>query len=264
MVKIYLRLGNIVFSKTFLETVKELGFIPTRKSKFRSNGILINHGCSKPFKLSKNVSEFYIINQPDAIKYCSNKLLNYNILKDFYPEIYKYKDINTFPIVAKLKNGHHGYGFTYINNLTELNEFRRNNDISKYIFQRAIDIKHEFRFNVFDKLVYQVSHREKLDSRTEGGGLEFEYRSLGQNAKISTKFWNYVYDVIDVFHKSVGNTIAHYCIDVMKGYDKNYYLTELNSAYGIGNYTASKLIDLINDKYANGDLDKYGIKNDGV
>ena len=53
--------------------------------------------------------------------------------------------------------------------------------------------------------------------------------------------------------------MCHYTIDVMKGVDNNYYLTEMNSACGLGQYTTSKLIDILTSKYYNGELEKYRV-----
>ena len=129
-----------------------------------------------------------------------------------------------------------------------------------YIIQQYIPIKHEFRFNVCDGSVFQISHRQQLDGRTEQNGYIFSYHSLGENARISQKFRSFVGDVIKTFHSSIGYDLGDYCVDVIKGQDGYYYLSELNSAYGIGQFTIQKLVNIIETKYNNGDLESYRVR----
>ena len=113
--RLYLRQGDIVFSQKFIDTLRSEGVVLTRRSHFKRNGILLNHGNTKPYTLGKNVSRFYVLNKPDAIRYCSDKIRNYNILKDYYPESFEHPDnVNIYPILAKPYGGHHGYGIQKI------------------------------------------------------------------------------------------------------------------------------------------------------
>lgn len=259
----YLRQGNIVFSRDFVDTLKDKGVVLTRKNIFKRSGIVINHGNTKPIKKGRKVRELYLLNQPEYIKYCSNKLKNYNILEEFYPHTTEdINDVDKFPVLVKPLNGHHGYGIKRIDDMNELSSYF-NTVKGKHLIQEYIPIKHEYRFNILDKDVFQVSHKQRIYNddgtpmKTDKGGMVFSYRSLGSNAKISDKFWDYINRVILKFHNSVGNHLADYCIDVIKGKDNTYYLSEINSAYGIGHYTSDKLIETINNKYISGELDKY-------
>ena len=257
--RIYLRQGNITFSRHFVDTMKDSGIILTRKDKFLRNGIIINHGNTKPISIGKKVKKLYLLNKPSAIHYCSNKIDNYDILNEFYPHSCRASvDVDSFPVLAKPINGHHGYGIERFNNLKDLSMFLKKTN-KQYIIQKYIPIKHEFRFNVLDRDVFQISHRQRLDEETDEGGYVFSYRSLGNDAKISGKFRNYVLDVIKKFHEVVGYSVADYCVDVMKGTDNEYYLSEINSAYGIGQYTIEKLVDSINYKYDEGKLEQYRV-----
>ena len=256
---IYLRQGNIVFSREFVDILRSKEITLTRRNNFTRSCIIINHGNSKPYSIGRNVSKLYFLNHPDAIHYCCNKKHNWNILKDFYPNVYSNSELNgdiNFPIIAKPLNGHHGYGIVVVKDRKQLDSISNKNS---YIFQDLIPIKHEFRFNVLDRDVFQISHRQRLDEETDEGGYVFSYRSLGNDAKISGKFRNYVLDVIKKFHEVVGYSVADYCVDVMKGTDNEYYLSEINSAYGIGQYTIEKLVDSINYKYDEGKLEQYRV-----
>lgn len=259
--RIIFRLGDIVFSKDFINLLKSNGIIISRARRYIRDAIVINHGNSNSLSLSRRVKRFYLINKPECIRYCANKWKNYQILKDFYPVTYlSTEDISDIqlPIIAKPLNGHHGYGVKYINDTDELEMILNSGKI--FLLQEFIPVKHEFRFNVFDGDVFQVSHRKKLDTTTELGGFEFEYRSLGRNAKLKQKFWNFVRDVINSFHKTIPiQDLSSYCIDVMKSHDGNYYLSEINSAYGIGEFTFQKLLEEIKKSWENGDLEKYRI-----
>ena len=42
--------------------------------------------------------------------------------------------------------------------------------------------------------------------------------------------------------------------------DNKYYLSELNSGYGIGQFTLEKLLSTIREKYSKGELEKYRVK----
>jgi len=257
--RIYLRQGDIVFSKQFVDTLREKGVILTRKDKFFRDGILINHGNSKPISLGKKVKEFYVLNKPSAIHMCSNKMDNYNELKEFYPETCRaVVDTNEFPVLAKPIGGHHGYGIKKFDNIESLSKFLKTTN-EKYIIQRYIPIKHEFRFNVLDRTVFQVSHKQRLDEVTDKDGYVFSYRSLGNNARLSSNFWSFIKNVITNFHSAIGYDLADYCIDVMKGQDGEYYLSEINSAYGIGSYTLDKLLNTIDAKYMKGELEPYRV-----
>ncbi len=258
--RIYLRQGNITFSRDFVEHLKSKGVILTRKDKFFRSGIVINHGNTKPISIGKKVKELYVLNKPEAISLCSNKMKNYEILKDYYPHTCRISvDTKDFPVLAKPLNGHHGYGIEKFDNVKDLSIFLKNAK-QKYIVQKYIPIKHEFRFNVLDRDVFQISHKQRLDEFTDKGGYVFSYRSLGRNAKISGKFKNFVYDVIKTFHNNIGYDLADYCIDVIKGEDNKYYLSEINSAYGVGQFTVEKLINEINRKYDNGELEPYRVR----
>ena len=220
---------------------------------------MLNHGNSSDITLLKGVNKFYIINKPNAIKYCANKWENYKILKDFYPETHlSTEDVSlSFPIIAKPLNGHHGYGIMILKDKDDLKNLSPNR---LYLLQKFLNVKHEFRFNVFDGEVYQVSHREKIEDKTEKGGYIFVYRSLGANAKIKKKFWNFVYDVINQLHKNIPlSELSSYSIDVMKDFNGNYYLSEINSAFGIGSFTLAKLYSKIHEKYQDGSLEKYRV-----
>jgi hypothetical protein len=259
--KVYLRQPKITFSKDFVNTIKKHGIVLTRGNKFIRNGVMINHGNPKDIKIGRKVNTFYLINKPNYIKYCSNKAKNIDILKKYYPKTFNnVEDIKDkdFPIIAKPLNGHHGYGIEIFDDITSLSSFVHSIK-EPYILQRYIPIKHEYRFNVFDKTIYQVSHKQKLDARTDKGGLLFSYRSLGSNAGISDKFWNFIDNVIKDFHDVIDINLGDYCIDVIKGQDKEYYLSEINSAYGIGNYTLEKLITIIDNKIRKGELEKYRV-----
>lgn len=257
---LYLRQGNITFSRDFLNILRRYGFIITRRNRFLRNGLVINHGNHNPISLGRRVNRFYVCNNPDYIHYCSNKLHNYNILSSFYPKTWtNIENISQLPIVAKPLNGHHGYGIAILHTPKEIREFHSRHPIG-YIYQEKIDIRHEYRFNIFNREIYQISHRERREERTSGGGYQFYYRSLGNSADISDKFYDYVYCVIDAFHSKVGDNIGHYTIDVMKGMDNKYYLTEMNSACGLGDFTTSKLVDAINKCINTGDIEKYRVR----
>ena len=261
MDRLYVRQANIVFSKDFVDRVKEHSVIITRRNHFNRNGVIINHGNGKPITIGKKAKDIYIINKPEAISKCSNKNVNCKILKDYYPKLYDSIDsIDNYPVIVKPINGHHGYGIEVFDNEEDISNFFDTHSIGKYIIQQYIDIKHEYRFNIIDKEVYQTSHKMRQEGETDGGGFIFTYRSLGKDAKISQKFWDYVDNIINDFHEEVGSDLGHYCIDVMKGFDKKYYLTEINSACGLGDFTLGKLIEELDIKYSNGDLDKYKVE----
>ena len=259
--RIIFRLGNIVFSRDFVETLKSHGIILSRANRFKNDAIIINHGNTNEISASRKVRNLYVINYPSYIKYCSNKWLNYKILKDFYPYTQLSTKINSdfaLPLIAKPLNGHHGYGILEIKTPEELEELLHSHNT--YLIQEKIDIKHEYRFNVFDGKVFQVSHRDKIPDRTQLGGFIFNYRSLGENAKLKSIFWEFVYNVIRTFKSSIPlKYLSSYSVDVMKGTDNKYYLSEINSAYGIGLFTLNKLIRNITEKYNSGELEKYRV-----
>jgi len=240
--------------------MRDYSFILTRKNRFLRNGILLNHGSSEQIGFGRKVNQFYILNNPSYIHYCSNKMDNYNILSKYYPKTTTNIDyISRLPIIAKPINGHHGYGIKILHIPSEIREFNRQHP-SGYIYQDFINIKYEYRFNIFDKDIYQISRRECSSERTPEGGYIFYYNSLGKDAGISDKFFNFVYDVISDFHRVVGNNLCHYSIDVMKGIDNKYYLTEMNSACGLGNYTVDKLYKEISKSLKSGRLEKYRVR----
>jgi len=265
MLQIYLRLANIVYSRNFIDTVRNSGIRITRRNKFLRNSIVINHGNSKPISFGRKVNRGYILNLPEYIQYSSNKLKTLKLLKEYFPDTcLKPENVDFKPIIVKPLHGHHGYGIQVFYNKEDLYEFLKHTN-EKYIIQRFIPIKHEFRFNVLGDTIFQVSHKERLYDEnnnpvyTDKGGMVFRYRSLGSNAKISDKFWNYVYSIVDDINSKLNYKLADYCIDVIKGTDKQYYLSEINSSYGIGTFTINKLLETINDKFRFGELEIYRV-----
>jgi len=258
--KLYLKQSNITFSRNFINVMRSYGFILTRKNRFLRNGILLNHGSSEQIEFGRKVNRFYILNNPSYIHYCSNKMDNYKILSSYYPKTTtSIEYINHLPIIAKPINGHHGYGIKILYTPSEVREFDRLHP-SGYIYQNLVKIRHEYRFNIFDRHIYQISRRECSSERTPEGGYVFYYTSLGRDAGISDKFYDFVYNVISDFHNAIGNNLCHYSIDVMKGIDNKYYLTEMNSACGLGNYTVDKLLKEINASLSNDRLEKYRVR----
>ena len=255
-IRLLMRMGNITFSKEFVNTIKEFGFVPTRKNHFNASAICINHGNGRQFTLGHNVKKFISLNNPDYISTVSSKKKSYNILEKFYPKtFFNARDVNIFPVVAKLTNGHHGYGLAYINNKKDLEKHKGN----AHLFQQKVDCKHEFRFNVLDGEIFQVSHRDKLSDFTEQGGLQFQYMSLKSHGSnmVSNKLQKFVDDVMYTMKEKVGINLPSYCIDVMKDKNGEYFLSELNSGYGIGQHTCRKLSECLEKKYDKGELEKY-------
>lgn len=260
MPNLYLRQCNITFSRRFIDCLVDNGFIVTRRDRFNRSGIVINHGNGNDIYIGRRVNRLYLINNPSSIYLCANKLNNYRLLSEFYPKTWAdVESIYKLPVMAKPLNGHHGYGIEKLGTPRQVYSHHSFHP-SGYLYQEYIPIRHEYRFNIFDRDIYQISRRVKLDSRTDGGGMMFDYISLGNSAELSDKFYRYVDRVIDVFHSKVGNDISHYTIDVMKGMDNEYYLTEMNTACGLGSFTVQKLKDIIMSKYHNGELEKYRVR----
>jgi len=258
--RIFIRKGSLVFSKSFMRAVKDKGIIVTKRDTFNNNCIIINHGNIKGVKAGQNTSRVYLINKPDFIRYCSSKKLNSKTLKEFYPKVYSsYKEVDKYPVILKPRGGHHGYGIHIINSKRELRIFSQRH-LDNYFIEEYVPVIHEFRFNILDKEVYQVSRKDLLTKKSTKGGYEFEWKSLGKDAKISKNFWDYVYKVINQFHEIVGDNLGHYALDIFRCEHNKYYVCEINSACGFGEYTIDKLKESIDNKYKSGDLEKYRIR----
>ena len=260
MLDIILRQSKIVWSKDFINLLKSEGILLTRRNKYGSSSILINHGNTEPIALKDRVRKFYVINNPKSVKYCSNKKLNYDILESFYPDTCIHPaDVREFPVIVKPVNGHHGYGIKICKTREELNRLILNTSTT-YVIQKFIPIKHEYRFNILDREIFQVSRKIRQEGSTPQGGFIFMYKSLGADAKVKIKFKRFIQATIDLFHKEVGYDVGSYCIDVIKGTNNKYYLSELNSGYGIGQFTLTKLMNAIKYKYEKGDLEPYKVR----
>ena len=259
MINLYLRQSDITYSRRFVETLMDAGFILTRRNRFKRSGIVLNHGNGEPISVADNVRRLYVINKPSYIYKCSNKLTNYNILPDYYPyTTSNWRDVDDFPIIAKPFSGHHGYGMKVLHDFDELYNFVRRHP-SRYLYQKLIPIRHEYRFNVFDGEVYQVSRKERIDE-INSQGSDFKYNSIGMGANISDRFWDYVNEIIEDFDSNVGSALGHYGIDIIKGTNKKYYMCEMNTACGLGEYTVDKLLEVLNKKFDNGNLEKYRVR----
>ena len=259
MPRYIIRLADIPFSKDFISTLKSRGVILSRRDVFGRSAICINHGNAKPITIRDNVKKFILINKPEAIKYCSNKRRNCKMLKDFYPTTYSnVNEVDRYPVVVKPLHGFQGVGIEKIESRNELDSYISRHNSNKFLIQECIPMKFEYRFNVLDRDIFQISKKQLIEGWN--GKFKFTFRSLGTDAKISNKFFNYVKSVIEEFHSQVGHDLGSYCIDVMKGKDKKYYLSEINSGYGIGQFTLEKLLYLLNEKYDGGELDNYRVK----
>lgn len=259
--RIILRQADITFSRDFVDTLVDAGIILSRRNLFNRNGIIINHGNHEPIRLGHRVSSMYIINQPDYIRYCSNKMISCRLLPKYYPDYWEsFRDVDRFPVIVKPKFGHHGKGIRIIKSRHELIRFFTQHDNSDYVIQDFINISHEFRFNVFDRQIFQVSEKVRINQDVDRNGIEFEYRSLGEDPDIRPRFLTFLKGIINDFHKNVGYNLGSYCLDVMKSVDGDYYLCEINSAYGIGAFTLDRLITNIRNKYINRELENYRVR----
>ena len=155
----YIKLGNITYSRDFIKNTKDAGFILTRKNVIIHNGIMINHGNREDYKLGRNVNRFYWLNQPDVLSLCSNKMKNFNLLSKYYPITTRnYDEAREHfnkgkEIIAKPIAGHHGYGIKFIRTRDDMNRLDRGKN---YVYQELLPIKHEYRFNVFDRSLIEI------------------------------------------------------------------------------------------------------------
>jgi glutathione synthase/RimK-type ligase-like ATP-grasp enzyme len=259
--RVAFRLADISFSRDFVHTLTNSDVIITRKNFFNRNRFLINHGNHSPITIGRDVDRFYLINKPDHIRFCANKMTSAKFLPRYYPDFYSsVGEIREFPVIAKPLHGYHGIGIRILNNRHELRRFFENHQFGNYIVQDLIPISHEYRVNIFDREIFQISEKIRLEEHQRRGGIEFEWRSLGEDARMKAKFHTFIDNVINDFHKKVGYNLGSYCFDVMKSGDGDYYLCEINSAYGIGELTLQKLLTKIEEKHARRRLESYRVR----
>lgn len=254
----YIRFGNITFAKSFIEQARESGFICTRRHSFKKPTIILNHGNPDSLKTHQDT---ILLNHPEAIKYCMDKGLTSDLIADFMPTHYtpkgrtiRQEHIN-YPIMVKPVKGYHGNGIRKINCIDKLSGL----DLSRYIIQDYISTKREYRFNILDGTIYQISRKE-IVSQTPIR-IKFDYISLGTGAKLSGKFFDYIKAVIAQISNELDNTMPHYAIDVLKAKTGKYYVAELNSAPGLYGRTFEKFQACLYEKLNAGDLEKYQFKN---
>jgi glutathione synthase/RimK-type ligase-like ATP-grasp enzyme len=259
--RIAFRLANISFSRDFVHTLTNSDIMITRKNFFNRSRFLINHGSASPISIGREVGTFYVVNQPSHIRYCSNKMMSAKFLPRYYPDYYtSLAEIRDYPVIAKPLHGHHGVGIRILSNRHEARRFFERHSFNNYIVQELIPISHEYRVNIFDREIFQVSEKIKLEEHERRGGIEFDWRSLGENASLNPRFYAFLNNVISDFHKKVGYNLGSYCFDVMKSKDNDYYLCEINSAYGIGELTLNKLLAKINRRYDRRKLEPYRVR----
>lgn len=256
--RIVVRLGNIKFTQDSIDTWKAYGVMVSRARGYVKDSVVINHGNSKNFKVGRGVRRLYLLNHPKYIEFSVDKWKGYTLLKPYYPETYLASDYDgqlDYPFVAKPVTGYHGYGFQIIHDDNELEKVQNLN--RPYILQEYLERSVEHRFNVIDGEIYQVSKRIVKDGM-EGGCVR--YKSLGRDAKLSEAYWDFVHRAVNDFSDAVEDKIASYCIDVMKSKDGLYYLSETNTAFGVGGLTVEKLLETLRRKYDSGDLEKYRVR----
>lgn len=254
----YIRFGNITFAKSFIDQARESGYICTRRNNFKKPVIILNHGSPDFLKTHQNT---ILLNHPTAIKYCMDKSLTSSIISDFMPIHYtpESRTLNqegiNYPIIMKPTTGYHGNGIKIINGIDELNGL----DLSRYVIQEYVKTKREYRFNILDSTIYQISRKE-IVSQTPTR-IKFDYISLGTGAKLSGKFFNYTQAVISQINNELNNTLSHYAIDILKAKSGRYFVAELNSAPGLYGLTFEKFKTCLDKKLEAGNLDKYKFKN---
>ena len=256
--RIVLRLANIIYSKNCLDSAREHNLFPTRRRVFPSNTIVINHGSTDRILFKRNARNCYVINKPEFIKYSSDKLQTYKLLKDFHPPTYTYSDRSKLKdnveYIIKPRFGHQGRQMKYLNGLRAKIYLTPSK-----IAQVKMPIKYEFRFNVFDDKIYQIS--KKIKTRDiETGRCDFNWVSLGSNAKLHPNHFRFVRDIINEINSKLNHGLGSYAVDTMKTYDKKRYLVELNTSFGLGYYTSGRFYDIIRTKYFNGELEKYRVR----
>lgn len=254
--RVVFRLGDIRFSKDFINALRSQSVIISRRDSFNKPALIINHGNSHDIRV--NAIDSYLINKPRYIHYCSNKKSNMRVLKDYYPKEYNNASmVKDFPVVVKAVHGLHGTGVKKANNRRELKSIISSMR-DDYLIEEYINIKGEYRFNIFDGEIYQISKKEMV--KGWNGRFVFEWHSLGSNAKLHPKFYDFIDNVITDFHKQVGHNLGSYAVDVLKSENGKYYLSEFNSAFGIGELTMQKLMNCIFHKYNACALEKYKVR----
>ena len=251
--KIFLRLANIIFSKPFIIETNAANLITTRRNTFKRPCIILNHGNAQPITTTPDT---ILLNHPDAVKYCINKNITRELIPGYMPDHYNPDTLTPkhFPVIIKPTTGHHSKGFKVIHTPQELSDTP---GIDRYIIQAHIETKGEYRFNIFDNTIYQISRKEIITRTADR--TTFNYISLGADAKLSPKFYDFIHSAMHDITNELENTLPHYAIDILKATTGRYYICELNSAPGLTGLTLPKLTSTITRKLYAGQLDKYKI-----
>ena len=254
--KIYFRLPkSLIFSKDTVKTIREIGCIPTRRDTFKSNSIIINHGNSNPITLKGE--NIYLINRPTYINLSSNKLKTKELLSKYQPREININEIERFPVVIKLPFGCQGKGVFLVDSINALRNILSAH--KSVVIEEYKEPLHEYRFNVLDGKIYQISRKDMVTG-WDSKKFKFQWVSLGANAGLHKNTFKFVNSIINDIVKSTNYGLSSFAVDIIKSIDKKRYLTEINSAFGISNYTAVRLINTLLDKYENGELEKYRVR----
>lgn len=250
--RVYLR-HSIPLQRSLVDACKKEGVIVTRRSHFKRSGVVINHGDSRAITIGRRVKRLYVLNSPDIIRFAKDKQASLKSLRDFYPETLDSLCAVTLPCLVKPRFGRASEGIVKCDSVEELSEVLR--WTRRYIVQELVEnVTSEFRFNVFNSNVYQVSRKEK---QSDGG---FVYTSLGPAAELSEAFWQWARDCVDAIDTATGGKLVSYALDVIRQKGGHYYLCEVNSAYGLKGFTAKRFVKLVKEAYEEGALEEYRVK----
>lgn len=254
MSDIVFMLPNIPFSEQTKNALRENSIRVTHEHYFNRpvDYFLINHGSSSPPVFGPRVKRHHILNKHDDIKFSTHKNLMYDAVKgkDIRVAPYVFIPANTkledaigdfpFPYILKPNMGRHGMGALVVKDLNTMKHIPANMQFNvDYIAQTYLNVETEYRFNFIDGEIVNISKKILPAEKHLHPGVFDDWLSLGLATDLNPAAHELAKKINDNF---LFNSVA---VDVLKCRNDDdkvrYYFGEINTAYGVGPLTASKI-----------------------
>lgn len=248
---------NMTFSKVTINAAKGAGFTWTKKRKFVKHPeyVVINHGGTGEISFGTKVKKATVINLPTNINLSSNKRRMMEQVQTVKNDLEIVKipetsmDFNDMmmPFIEKPLVGYGGKGVV-------LHVRKPETRTPNTIYQEFIpDVDREYRFVFFNKELVNISRKMPIPGKADFG--HFEWRSIGMGTKLPKSLLSDAERIVEAFDGIPSLAVDFLSRETEDG--REFYFGEVNSAYGLGEFTANRLMPVVKKHYSEGKLDKY-------
>lgn len=272
MLKIVIRAPEeMVFSQDTIDAINKSGMVFTRAANFiqPKDYIVVNHGSRAPLNFGPKVKSAVVLNNPNNIHLSVSK-------KDMYEHVAKVEKVETpawkflprgqnfmeamdtigIPAILKPNTGHKGKGAVVVSRPSEIMKIFKEPP-TDYILQKYVDAHGEYRFNFLNGELLQVSKKLLPEEKEKYPGIFDGWRSLGQATELHKTAHKMAKKIAETF------PLPSLAVDLLRYGDPDkpkWAFCEVNTGYGIGEMTATRLKESLEKQWKENRLTAYKVK----